>query len=165
MTARGRPDGDSYGDQCPIVGRSGLCYQRWFIPITLFVAEPGRMKRLCIAVVDDEPAVRKGLSRFLSTANFDPRTFGSAQEFLNHLVHERPDCLIVDLQMPGVSGMELQAILRRDDARLPVIIVTARDDPESHEKCLALGAAACLCKPLDCDTLVDVIHSVVASRD
>lgn len=123
------------------------------------------MKRVSVAVVDDEPAVRKGLSRLLSTADFEPRTYESAQEFLDHLAGERPDCLIVDLQMPGVSGLDLQAILRRDDDRLPVIIVTARDDPESHEKCLALGAAACLCKPLDCDTLVDAIHSVVASRN
>lgn len=122
------------------------------------------MKRLSIAVVDDEPAVRKGLSRLLRTADFDPRTYESAQDFLDHLAGERPDCLIVDLQMPGVSGMDLQAILRRDDAQLPVIIVTARDDPESHEKCLELGAAACLCKPLDCDTLVDVIHAVVGER-
>ena len=122
------------------------------------------MKRLSVAVVDDEPAVRKGLLRFLRTADFDPRTYESAQEFLDHLASERPDCLIVDLQMPGVSGLELQAILRRKDARLPVIMVTARDDPESHEKCLELGAAACLCKPLDCDTLVHVIHSVVASQ-
>lgn len=119
------------------------------------------MKRLCVAVVDDEPAVRKGLSRLLRTAGFDTNTYESAQEFLDNLARERPDCLIVDLQMPGISGMELQGILRRAGAQLPVIIVTARDDPASHEKCLALGAAACLSKPLDCDTLVDVIHSVV----
>lgn len=123
-----------------------------------------RTKRLSVAVVDDEPAVRKGLSRLLRTADFEPRTYESAQDFLDHLVHERPDCLLVDLQMPGVSGLELQAILRRDDARLPVIVVTARDDPESHEKCLALGASACLCKPFDCDTLIDVIHAVVAAH-
>lgn len=129
------------------------------------VARPSRMKRLSVAVVDDEPAVRKGLSRLLRTADFDPRTYESAQDFLDHLACELPDCLIVDLQMPGVSGLDLQAILLRDGTRLPVIIVTARDDPESHEQCLALGAAACLCKPLDCETLVDVIHSVVASQN
>lgn len=122
------------------------------------------MKRLCVAVVDDEPAVRKGLLRFLSTADFIPRTYESAQDFLDHFASERPDCLIVDLQMPGVSGLELQTILRREGAQLPVIVVTARDDRESYEKCLELGAAACLCKPLDCDALVDVIHSVVASQ-
>jgi FixJ family two-component response regulator len=123
-----------------------------------------RMKRLCIAVVDDEPAVRKGLSRLLRTADFDPRTYESAQEFLDDLAYASPDCVVVDLQMPGVSGMDLQAILRRIRARFPVIIVTGRDDAESYEKCLALGAAACLSKPLDCDTLVDMINSVVAPR-
>lgn len=122
------------------------------------------MKRLSVAVIDDEPAVRKGLSRLLRTADFEPRTYESAQEFLDRPAGEFPDCLIVDLQMPGMSGMDLQVILRRDHARLPVIIVTARDDPKAHERCLALGAAACLCKPLDCDTLVDVIHSVTASQ-
>jgi len=122
------------------------------------------MKHLCVAVVDDEPAVRKGLLRFLSTADFEPRAYESAQDFLDHLASERPDCLIVDLQMSGISGLDLLAILRRTGAGLPVIIVTARDDPESYENCLELGAAACLCKPLDCDTLVNVIHSVVASQ-
>lgn len=116
-------------------------------------------------MIDDEPAVRKGLSRLLSTAEFDPLTFESAQEFLQHLGRELPDCLIVDLQMPGVSGLDLQALLRRDHRGLPVIIVTARDDPESHERCLALGAAAYLCKPLDGDTLIEMIRSVVASQD
>ena len=124
-----------------------------------------RMKRLCVAVVDDEPAVRKGLSRLLRTADFEPRTYESAQAFLDDLAHQSPDCVVVDLQMPGISGMDLQATLRRTAEGLPVIIVTARDDQESHERCLALGAAACLVKPLDCETLVDVIHSVVASRD
>lgn len=119
------------------------------------------MKRLSVAVVDDEPAVRKGLSRLLRTADFDSRSYESAQDFLDHMACDLPDCVIVDLQMPGVSGLELQTILRRDRALLPVIIVTARDDPESHKQCLAHGAAACLCKPLDCDTLFDVIHSVI----
>jgi FixJ family two-component response regulator len=122
------------------------------------------MKRLRVAVVDDEQAVRKGLSRLLLTADFDPRVYESAQDFLHDLPRERPDCLLVDLQMPGLSGMDLQAMLQRDGAELPVIIVTARDDPESHEKCLELGAAACLCKPLDRDALVDVIRAVVARQ-
>lgn len=121
------------------------------------------MKRLSVAVVDDEPAVRKGLSRLLRTADFDSRSYESAQDFLDHVAYDLPDCVIVDLQMPGVSGLELNAILRRDRARLPVIIVTARDDPESLEQCLALGAAAYLCKPLDCDMLLDAIHSVINS--
>src|SRR5687768_11985988 len=73
-----------------------------------------RMTRLCIAVVDDEPAVRKGLSRLLRTADFDPRTYESAQEFLDDLAHQSLDCAVVDLQMPGVSGMDLQATLRRN---------------------------------------------------
>jgi FixJ family two-component response regulator len=124
---------------------------------------PG-MKRVSVAVIDDEPAVRKGLSRLLTTADFEARTYESAQQFLDRLAGERPDCVIVDLQMPGVSGMDLQAILRRGDVQLPVIIVTARDDPESHEQCMALGAAACLCKPLDCDTLMNVIHAVTAPK-
>jgi FixJ family two-component response regulator len=104
------------------------------------------------------------LSRLQLTADFDSRTYETAQEFLDDLARARPDCLIVDLQMPGVSGLDLQAILRRDGAQLPVIVVTARDDPEWHEKCLDLGAAACLCKPLDRDTLVEVIHAVVAPK-
>lgn len=123
------------------------------------------MKRLRVAVVDDEPAVRKGLSRLLLTADFDSRSYESAQDFLEDLACKRPDCLILDLQMPGISGLDLQAILRREDAQLPVIFVTARDDPESHQRCMELGAAACLCKPLDRDTLVDVIRAVAAPKN
>lgn len=123
------------------------------------------MKRLRVAVVDDEPAVRKGLSRLLLTADFDSRSYESAQDFLEDLACKRPDCLILDLQMPGISGLDLQAILRREDAQLPVIFVTARDDPESHQRCMELGAAACLCKPLDRDTLVNVIRAVAAPKN
>jgi FixJ family two-component response regulator len=120
------------------------------------------MKRPCVAVVDDEPGVRKGLSRLLRTAEFEARCYGSAQEFLENWEREPPDCLIVDLQMPGVSGMEMQATLRRAGARMPVIVVTARDDSESQEQCLGLGAAAYLCKPSDCEALVEVVRAVLA---
>lgn len=120
------------------------------------------MKRPCVAVVDDEPGVRKGLSRLLRTAEFEARCYGSAEEFLENWEREPPDCLIVDLQMPGVSGMEMQATLRRAGARMPVIVVTARDDSESQEQCLGLGAAAYLCKPSDCEALVEVVRAVLA---
>lgn len=122
------------------------------------------MKRPSIAVIDDEPGVRKGLSRLLRAADLDPHAYATAQEFLDVWEAQPPDCLVMDLQMAGLSGYDVQAKLKRAGASLPVIIVTAHDEPEAHKRCLALGAAAYLCKPLDGEALVDVIRTALEAR-
>lgn len=121
-------------------------------------------KRPAIAVIDDEPGVRKGLSRLLRAAELEPQAYDSAQAFLDRWEEQPPDCVVVDLQMPGVSGLEMQTQLKRAGSQLPVIVVTAHDEPEAHRRCLALGAVAYLCKPLDGEELLQVIWSALGRR-
>jgi FixJ family two-component response regulator len=102
-----------------------------------------------IAVVDDEESVRKAVVRLLLAAGHTARGFASGGEFLQNWLADRPDCLLLDLQMPGLSGTDVQRALNRAGAHIPVIIITAHDAPGSREECMREGAVAYLCKPLD----------------
>ena len=114
-------------------------------------------KSWLIAVVDDEPSIRKALRRLLSASGHQVKTFASGQEFLEELAPWRPDCLVLDLHMPGLSGLEVQRELARVGDPLPIVIVTAFDEPESRAQCLAAGATAYLLKPFDDQALLDAI--------
>jgi FixJ family two-component response regulator len=106
-----------------------------------------------IAVVDDDPSVLKALMRLLRTRTFHARSFGSAREFLAALPGGFPECLIVDLQMPEMSGLELHQHLTRNGIEIPTIIITAHDDREACQRCESAGTAAYLVKPLQ-DTVL-----------
>ena len=110
-----------------------------------------------IAVVDDEESVRKAVVRVLAAAGFTARAFASAKEFLDTWHFDRPDCLILDLQMPDLSGTEVYQSLRMAGARFPIVIITAHDSPDLREECMRAGAVAYLCKPLDIVALMQVI--------
>jgi FixJ family two-component response regulator len=129
------------------------------------VLEPKTVtKRPLVAVIDDEAAVRKGLSRLLRSADLDTLPYGSGQEFLDSWELNRPDCLVMDLQMPGLSGVEVQTTLKRAGVHLPIIIITGHDEPETRKKCMGLGAAAYLQKPLDGEVLLEVIWATLERR-
>jgi FixJ family two-component response regulator len=117
--------------------------------------------RLRVAVVDDEASVRTSLRRLLSAFDLDAETFASGQEFLDSLPERSPDCLVLDLQMPGLSGLEVQRRLAADGVRVPTIIITADDAPETRERCLSAGTAAYLCKPFDDRTLLAMVTRLV----
>ncbi len=112
-----------------------------------------------IAVVDDDPAVLKALSRLLRSHSFSPRTFGSGREFLAALQSERPECLIVDLQMPEMNGLELQQHLVGNGINIPTILITAHSDAvlDSDDG----GFVARLRKPLQEEILFDAIDKAV----
>jgi FixJ family two-component response regulator len=118
---------------------------------------------LRVAVVDDEPSVRKALGRLLTASHMDVETFASGQEFLDSLSSRRPDCVVLDLHMPGLSGLDVQHELARGGAELPIVIVTAHEDAERRAQCLAAGATAYLLKPLDERTLLDAIGKATAA--
>jgi FixJ family two-component response regulator len=101
-----------------------------------------------IAVVDDDPSVLKALMRLLRTRALRTKAFGSAREFLAALPCGCPACLIVDLQMPEMSGLELHQHLTRRGIDIPTIIITAHDDSEVRQRCKSAGTAAYLVKPL-----------------
>jgi FixJ family two-component response regulator len=116
-----------------------------------------------VAVIDDEVSVRKALARLLSAASFEPQTYGSAQEFLDSLKTHEPDCAIIDIHMPDISGFDLYRHLLREKRSIPVIVITAFDDAETRRQCLAAGAIRFLTKPLHGPALIEAI--VVATRE
>ena len=115
-----------------------------------------------VAIVDDDAGVRTALSRLLDASGIATRSYASARDFLDSLASESPDCLIVDLQMPEMSGLELQQQLSRSGVSIPTIVITAHDDAEFRRRCLAAGAVAYLTKPIDVAALLTSIDSTVA---
>jgi FixJ family two-component response regulator len=101
-----------------------------------------------IAIVDDDPSVLKALARLLRTRSFNSRTYLSGPQFLASLPEALPDCLIADLQMPEMTGLELQQNLILKGIQIPTIIVTAYDEAGMRERCKSAGAIAYLSKPV-----------------
>jgi FixJ family two-component response regulator len=114
-----------------------------------------------IAVVDDDPSVLKALSRLLRTRGFDAKTFVSGQEFLAALPDGLPECLIVDLQMPEMGGLDLQQQLKRSGIRIPTIVITAHGDAGVRERCEAAGTIAFLLKPLQDTSLFAAVDEAI----
>jgi FixJ family two-component response regulator len=117
--------------------------------------------RPLVAVVDDEESIRKSLRRLFMAVDLDAVVYASGQEFLDSLGARQPDCLVLDLQMPGLTGLEVQRALTGAGVRFPTIIITAHDEPETRARCLAAGVAAYLCKPLHDEMLLDAIAGVM----
>jgi FixJ family two-component response regulator len=115
-----------------------------------------------IAIVDDDPAVLKALSRLLRTRSYRARTYGSGQELLAALPDELPDCLIVDLQMPEMNGLELQQHLVSSGVTIPTILISAKGDVALGER--ESGLVASLRKPLQEQALFEAIGKAVGSR-
>jgi FixJ family two-component response regulator len=114
-----------------------------------------------VAIVDDEEAVRKALGRLLRSSGLDAETFPTGQAFLDSLADARPDCLVLDLHMPGLTGLQVLQKLQLSTPMLPVIVITGQDEPENRVRCLAAGAAAYLRKPLDDELLLNTIDRAV----
>jgi FixJ family two-component response regulator len=117
--------------------------------------------RPLVAVVDDEASVRASLMRLLRASRLDCVGFASGEEFLTSLATCRPDCLVIDLQMSGLNGRDVQRRLASLARPIPVIIITAHDEPTIREQCLADGASAYLRKPLRSGVLIRSIQSAM----
>jgi FixJ family two-component response regulator len=112
-----------------------------------------------IAIVDDDPSVLRALARLLGARSFDARTFPSARQFLASLADWRPDYLILDFQMPEMTGLELQRDLSANGINIPTIIITARDDVGLRERCRSAGAIAYLSKPIEGESLFAALEA------
>jgi len=110
-----------------------------------------------VVVVDDDEAIRKALSRLLRTWKFGVESFSSGAEFLSSLQSSRPDCVVLDLHMPDMDGLAVLRALRASALDLPVIVITAHDEPGVRAACLAAGANAYLSKPIDGNLLRSAI--------
>ncbi|HUJ52897.1 MAG TPA: response regulator [Steroidobacteraceae bacterium] len=118
--------------------------------------------RRLIAVVDDEASVRCALARMLNASQFEVDVFASGREFLEAVQVRRPDCVVLDYHMPGLNGRDVQRQLTSAQIRIPVIVVTAHEQPALREQCLAAGAVAYLAKPLRRERLVSAIHDAMS---
>jgi FixJ family two-component response regulator len=114
-----------------------------------------------VYVVDDDPSVRAGLARLLKSVGLAAKTFASAPEFLEQAVTGKPGCLIVDLRMPAMSGLELQDHLRARHLDLPVIFLTAHGTVPASVRAIKRGAVDFLEKPVDDQVLLDVIFQAL----
>jgi FixJ family two-component response regulator len=114
-----------------------------------------------IAVVDDEESVRLALARMLRASSFDVSIYRSGEEFLESLKTVVPDCAVLDFQMPGLTGRDIQRAISVAKVSLPLIIVTAHDQPSLREKVLADGAVAYFTKPLRRDTLIAALQQAL----
>lgn len=116
-----------------------------------------------IAVVDDDSSLLRAIERLLSTRPWVTRTFQSGQQFLASLTDELPDCLILDLHMPEMNGLELQQMLMSKGIRIPTIVVTSNRDSTMRERCMSAGAVAYLPKPVHRAELFAAIDSAIAA--
>ena len=114
-----------------------------------------------IAVVDDEESVRLALARMLRASSFEVSIYRSGEDFLESLKTVMPDCVVLDFQMPGLTGRDIQRALSVAKLPLPIIIVTAHDQPSLREKVLADGAVAYFTKPLRRDTLIAAVDQAI----
>ena len=113
-----------------------------------------------LAVVDDDADVRIALTRLLASAGFSVEAFASGADFLRSLEHHDPDCAVLDLHMPDMSGFDVQGALA-GHSTVPVVVITGQDTPESRTRALGLGAKAYLCKPVDDEALLAAIAVAV----
>lgn len=122
-------------------------------------------KRPLIAIVDDEKAVGQALGRLLRSADFSVAIFGGGEEFLASLSTRRPDCVVLDLHMPEVSGFDVLLRLAAMEVPIPAVTLTGGDSPAVRDRALRSGAAAYLCKPVDdCDLLAAIAAAIGRPR-
>jgi FixJ family two-component response regulator len=111
-----------------------------------------------IAVIDDDDSFRTALVESLHSLGYGARGFASAEEFLAAGDEGSSSCLITDIHMPGMSGIELKQMLASRGSQLPVILVTARSEPDLEVKAAACGAICLLRKPFETETLLDCLE-------
>lgn len=117
-----------------------------------------------IAIVDDDEAVREALCDLLLVEGFTARPFASAVTFLAGRAAEEVDCLITDVRMPDIDGIELQRRLRAGGSAMPVIVITASVNEALWRQAFAGGACACLPKPVGDRALLEALHAALGGR-
>jgi len=118
-------------------------------------------ERSLVSVVDDDESVRESLPDLLNEFGYSVRTFSSALDFLASDALERTRCLILDVAMPGMNGIELQAELKRHDKWIPIVFITAIREEAVRARLVELGAIACLTKPFSDAALFEALRSVM----
>jgi FixJ family two-component response regulator len=114
-----------------------------------------------VFVIDDDASVRKGLTRLLRSAGYEPETFASASDFLARPSHSGPSCVIVDVQMPGINGMDLQETLIQRRREEQLVFITGHGDIPMCAQAMKAGAVDFLSKPFRSDELLQCVHNAL----
>ena len=120
------------------------------------------MTRPVVCIVDDHESVRRSLARVLSAAGFAVEAFDSADAYLNRRPAAAPSCLVLDVKMPGLNGLELQARLAAEGRKDPIVFITAHGDVPMCAAALKAGAVDFLQKPFTSDSLLEAVQSALA---
>lgn len=117
-----------------------------------------------IFVVDDDPSVRRGLERLLRAVGYRVETYASAEQFIEHDDLDGPGCLVVDVRMPGMGGLEVQQMLIDRGSLLPIIFITGHGDVPTVVRAMKGGAVDFLLKPFDDEELLAAIHHALTGK-
>lgn len=117
-----------------------------------------------VFVVDDDPSVRRSTERLIRSAGLEVQVFASAREFLKTPRPERPACLVLDLRLPGMNGMDLQYQLKQSGIQIPIIFITGHGDIPTSVRAMKAGAVEFLTKPFRRSNLLDAIRAAI-NRD
>jgi FixJ family two-component response regulator len=120
----------------------------------------GHNSRL-VAIVDDDQSVQRSLQDLIESDGLSALCFGSAEQFLDSQARSKVACLIADIRMPGMSGLELQANLKAERCLIPVIFITAHGDAEMRIHAMRQGAVELLSKPFDDAVLLEIVHTAL----
>jgi FixJ family two-component response regulator len=117
-----------------------------------------------VVVVDDDPSVRRGLERLLRSTGHAVETFESVRAFLDRGDYDRADCLVLDVRMPGQSGLDLQNVLLTAGYDLPIVFITGHGDIPVAVRAIKAGAVDFIAKPFDDEVFLEAIRQAVARR-
>src|SRR6266481_5798763 len=123
------------------------------------MATQGKTK--LVAIVDDDDSMRNALQGLLKSVELPAQSFASAEEFLTSGQYHQVACLIADIRMPGMSGLELQAKLNAERCRIPIIFITAHGDEKMRMQALRAGAVEFLAKPFDDEVLLERVRAAL----
>ena len=115
----------------------------------------------CIVIVDDDDSVRGALQGLMKAAGFEAQAFPSAEDFLNSGLQRETGCLIADIRMPGMSGLDLQQTLNANACSVPIIFITGHGDAKMRLQAMRAGAVEFLAKPFDDEVLLDSVRAAL----
>lgn len=118
-----------------------------------------------VVVVEDDEAYRAAVRRLLKSAGFPVQTFGSGEDFLKSGQQRETGCLIADIRMPGMSGLDLQTKLKEEECHIPTIFITAHGDEKMRLQAMRGGAMKFLVKPFDGSILLEGVKAALESED
>src|ERR1700746_564129 len=123
--------------------------------------KPGPQSRAMVFVVDDDVSVREALETLVRSAGFEVETFASAQDFLDHRKADKPSCLVLDVRLPGLSGLDLQKRILEANREIPIVFITGHGDVPTSVRAMKAGAVEFLIRPFSDEDLLDAIQQAI----